>query len=102
MNTGVVTIGLIPLVIGSSKIFQLKATLDGVFWDLTGGTVTLTLKSPAGDILPIGTQIINGVAQASWRVISPVGQWTRAWSAIDSNGIPENSEPIVFNVIGYP
>lgn len=105
MNLGVVTTGLKPLVIGSNKVFQLKATLDGLFWDLTGGTASLILKDPTGLAIPINTSIVNGVAQANWTVGQPsnvIGTWTRAWLVADSTGITEKSESIVFEVTTAP
>ena len=101
MNEGIVTTGLKPLVVGSMKTFQLNATLDGIFWDLTGGSASVTLKDPGGNETVIPATIINGVAQATWKVAKPTGTWFRSWLATDATGLPQYTNPIAFDV-GVP
>ncbi len=102
MNTALVTTGLTPLVIGSVERFQLQAYLNALPWLLDGGTVLLTISDPFGVQTIIVASIIGNGAQATWTVVGPAGNFTRAWTVTDANGVKQKSRPIVFSVTASP
>jgi hypothetical protein len=102
MNTRLVTTGLVPLIIGSQETFQLKPLLNGLPWDLTGGTVTLILLDPTGAQTTISGTIAGRGATAPWTVTGPVGNWTRCWHVSDGSGLVQYSQPLVFTVSSSP
>lgn len=96
-------IGPSTLTIGSTELFELSAMLDGQLWNLVGGVVTLTLADPNGTKTIINaTSIYNGGAQAPWTVAGTAGNWKRAWTVTDANGVTQVSLPQSFIVISSP
>jgi hypothetical protein len=102
VNLNVVTTGLVPLVIGSIETFVHSVVLNGIPDSLAGGTATLTLQDPAGNQTILAASIVGSVAQATWTVTAPVGNWTRAWTWTDANGVHQVSRPIPFSVVTSP
>jgi len=102
VNTSLVTTGLVPLVISSVETFQLSSFLNGLPWDLTGGSVTIYFLDPAGVATNFPATIVGPGATYNWMVISPPGTWTRAWLVIDALGRKQKSRPIVFTVTQSP
>jgi hypothetical protein len=99
---GAVTTGLTPLTLGSVKTFQLNPFLNGLPWNLTGGSATLDLRDPNGTLYQYAGQIVNGGAQATLSIFAPAGNWTFAWDCTDGTGIREISLPIEFVVQASP
>jgi hypothetical protein len=95
---------LVPLTIGSIDTFELSASLDGVPWNLAGGTVSVLLSDPNGNPTNFSASIsADGYkATALWNVFGPAGSWLRAWKVIDVNGVTQYSQPIPFSVISSP
>jgi hypothetical protein len=102
MNDSLATTGLIPLCIGSVETFQEQPWLDGLPWNLAGGTVSLKLADPVGNTYTIPATVSGYTATATWTVIGPVGNWARAWQNQDASGIIQVSRPICFSVISSP
>lgn len=103
MNTQLVTTGLVPLCVGSSEVFQARSDLDGLYWDLTGGTATLTLVDPGGNSVNVPATIgPDGAPKAPWTVTGPAGDWRRAWRLQDASGVVQVSRPIAFTVVVSP
>lgn len=99
MNTTLVTTGLVPLCVGSIETFQAVATLNGLPWDLTGGSGTLTITNPLGVTTVLPVTIVGTTVQASWTVVVPAGDWRRVWALTDALGRHQVSFPIAFTVI---
>jgi hypothetical protein len=102
VNEGIVTTGLEPLTIGSSRTFELLILRDGVFWNLTGGSGHLLMTAPDGSSLSLPVVIQNSVAVVNWTVVGPVGAWKRAWDVTDATGVREVTQPVAFDVISSP
>jgi hypothetical protein len=102
MNTGIVTTGLIPVRVGSTEAYQTRARLNGLFWDLAGGSATLTITGPGGITYSLPATIVGGQALASWTVSDPPGAWRRFWSLTDSRGVVQVSNDIDFSVVSNP
>ena len=96
------TTGLSPLCIGSTEKFQVSAFLDGVFWDLTGGSAILILSDPNGNKTSYTATIFGGGAFYVWTMAGTPGTWLRAWSLQDAQGVVQVSRPIAFSVISSP
>lgn len=92
-----------PIVVGDTPDFILTAQKDGVVWNLTGATVTLTLYSPIGTVLgPYTATISNptgGVAhyQVPTDTILDPGDWHRRWVCVQG-GIRASTRKKVFSV----
>lgn len=99
VNNSLVTTGLIPLTINSQEVFELQAVLNGLPWDLTGGTVVLRLVDPSLVVTDVPATISGGAAQAGWAVASPAGTWRRVWDVTDVDGRRQVSRPVMFAVI---
>jgi hypothetical protein len=104
MNTQLTTTGLLPLTIGSSEVFEASADLNAIPWSLLGGTVTLKLVDPNGNVTTLSAAVgpTGYSASASWTVAGPAGIWVRAWTLVDSSGRVQVSRQIVFSVISSP
>jgi hypothetical protein len=102
VDNALVTTGLVPLCVGSAEAFVLKARLDGVPWDLTGGSASLLLTDPAAGSHTVAATITGGVARASWTVQDPTGTWLRAWDVTDASSRRQVSRPIAFVVQDSP
>lgn len=101
-NTQLVTTGLVPLTIGSIERFQHQGFLGGVPWDFTGGTVNLIVADPSGNKTTYPATIAGMNAYVDYTVVAPAGDWKRAWSVVDANGITQVSRPIPFGVESSP
>jgi hypothetical protein len=99
MNTTLVTTGLRPLTIGSTETFEGSDFIDGIFWDLTGGSATLTLLGPNSTTILLTATITAGVPLATWTVSNPPGDWTRTWTLTDATGRVQVSNKIAFTVV---
>lgn len=102
MNNTFSTSGLVSYAIGSDVVFKGIPTLNGTFWDLTGGIVTLKLADQDGFLTILTGSLDHGCPQASWRVSGTPGQWTRAWVLTDASGRQQVSLPIAFGVVSSP
>lgn len=102
MNTQITTTGLVPLCLGSQETFELRPILGGLPWLLQGGTVTLSLADPQGNVTVIAATVGAYNALAPWTVAGLVGGWTRAWTVTDSTGLKQVSRPIAFDVLSSP
>lgn len=99
MNSGIVTTGLVPFVYGSVEVFQLDAWLDGLHWDLTGGSVQLRILDPTPNVTAFTATIQGQDAFVTWAVLPISGQYQRRWVITDRNGVMQASRPITFNVL---
>ncbi len=95
-------------VVNDVKAFTLTPLLDNAPWDMTDGTVTFYLRSPApagvttnyaATILSPGTSAQYIVATS---VLNASGSWERWWKVIDANGIQETMPAEVFVVQATP
>ncbi len=106
MNTQIVTTGLTPLTINSNETFQLQPFANGLVWDLTGGAATLRMVDPNGVtysyVAPIVGPPGGAGAQYTWTVLSPAGDWKRAWDITNAAGTRQVTRPIPFTVISSP
>ncbi len=102
MQTALITTGLIPLTVGSTQLFEAAPFLDGLPWDLSGGSASLILADPTGALTTIPATIIGFGCTAAWTVAAPIGTWVRAWRLTSADGITQYSEPITFGVISSP
>ncbi len=105
MNVRLVTTGLVPLVTGSYEDFVLSPFLNGLPWDLTGGSVQLVIADPAANLFSYSATIVGYGARQTWAVpaaFASPGSWSRAWVITDAQGRHQVSRPIVFEVIGSP
>jgi hypothetical protein len=102
VDNRLVTTGLVPLCVDSAELFVLRPRLDGLPWDLTGGSATLLLTDPDGSPSTVAATIVSGQPRAAWTVADPVGTWLRAWEVTDSAGVHQVSRPICFTVIDSP
>ena len=103
MTTGQVTTGLTPLTVGSSYLFVGNFFLNGLWWDLTGGTASLEFADPAGSLFgPYPASITGGVPSVTWQAAGLSGTWTRAWVIQDARGRVQVSRPIAFALEGSP
>lgn len=102
MNTGIVTTGILPLIVGSVEVFQLQAFADVLPWNLAGGTVTLNLIDPNGAVYSYPATISGGSVRVTWTVLNVTGTWRRSWTITDSSGVHQVSRPIVFEVQSSP
>lgn len=78
-----------PIQIGDTIQFIVFAQKNGVTWDITGGTVTLTLKKPNGTSLgPYSATLDDPTAgEASYTVsdtsvINAAGIWQLQWKIV--------------------
>lgn len=75
---------------GSTHRFQLSALKDGVTWDLTGATVTLSLTDPENNeatyTATLSATPTNGIAyyDVATTVLDQAGTWSRVWKVIQS------------------
>lgn len=92
-----------PLTVGSTYDWHLyQAKKDGVVWDLSGATVTLYLKSPAGAVASFGASpydAANGRAKyvGVGTELTAAGTWHRVWRVV-KGAIDVRSPPIPFVV----
>jgi hypothetical protein len=103
MQVGLVTTGLAPLCIGSVETFVHLGYLNGLAWNLTGGSASLLMTDSQGNQYTYPSTIgADGVARVVWTVAAPAGQWVRAWKATDSTGLTQVSKSITFVVASSP
>ena len=105
MNTAfyaLVTTGIRPLTINSDYTFVGKAMAGGLPWDLTGGTATLLLEDPAGQLLSLPGTITGGTPRRGWRATGPVGTWIFSWDLTDAQGRRGISQRLVKDIISSP
>jgi hypothetical protein len=88
-----------PIVVGNEVDFTLYARKDGEDWTLTGGTVTLYLRDPDGNVSSYNATISGTTAhyQADDTVLDEAGDWRRKWRAT-VGGITLTSDWIEFSV----
>jgi hypothetical protein len=99
MLSGIVTTGLFPLTRGSMEVFQLQPIINGLPWDLSGGSASVTLTDPNGATTILAVTITGRlIRSASWTVAAPVGGWSRQWTMTDSTGLRQVSHPLPFEV----
>jgi hypothetical protein len=81
--------------------FVLVPTKDGVAWDLTGATVTLTFHKPNGGTFERAAAVAGGGATASYTTttgdLDAAGLWVRVWRVV-SGAIDLRSVPQFFDV----
>lgn len=102
MQTGYVTTGIRPLAIGSVETFRLRPRLGGLPWNLAGGTVTLKVADPIGNVQSYTASILGYAADVTLAISGLAGLWLRAWFIVDANGITQVSDPIGYEVISSP
>jgi hypothetical protein len=74
------------VVVGNDVTFTLAVKKDGALWDITGGTVLLYLRDPAGNwSTAYSGTIVSGPAGtaryvANETVIDEEGEWALQWS----------------------
>lgn len=102
MNSNIATVGLVPLTIHSTEVFELRPTLDGAPWQLTAGTGNLILADPNGNLTTIACTILDFAATAAWTVVGPVGNWFLCFDITDSQGIRQVTRPVPFAVVSSP
>lgn len=101
-NTNLITTGVTPLCVGSAERFQLQAFRNGLPWNLSAATVTLSIKDNTGATTVYSATITGQGAYLDWTVpASPVGEWTRAWRIVDGS-IVQVSRPIAFTTVDSP
>jgi hypothetical protein len=89
--------------VGSTELFELSVTKDGIIWDLTGGTILFKLIDPNSNLIVVSASpTYNGGAQAQWTVPNRPGNWICAWDITDANGVRQISRPIYFIVTSSP
>jgi hypothetical protein len=91
---------------GSTYRFELTATKDGEVWDLTGATVTLRLRDPAGAAHVYEATLsepTDGVAyyDNATDELEDLGGWTRSWRVVQG-AVDLTSLPISFTVVRAP
>lgn len=92
-----------PIVVGNTHNFKLAAKKDGVVWDISGATITLTLRKPDGTLLAaFSATITNGpLGLANYQVANTVldtaGDWQRQWF-ISKSGVELKTKIINFTV----
>jgi len=106
VNSGLVSTGVTPIAVGSVETFKLQAYNNGLPVDLTGGTVSLKLRDPLGNVTTVSATISGGIATATWTVTAVAGQdgianWTRCW-VVSGGGITQTSRPIGFATTTSP
>ena len=102
MNLGIVTTGLVPLTINSLMTFQLDPYLDGLPWDLSGGSAVLRMIDASGVTHTSSASISAAGVIVNFTVPAPAGAWTRAWDVTDVSGRRQVSRPIAFAVVASP
>lgn len=97
-----------PAVVASTTVrFQVNGLKkDGVVYDLTGATVTLLLRDPAGTLHTKSATIVSGPLgsvryDTTTSDITTPGQWKRAWRVVH-NGLDLISLPVSFVVVTSP
>lgn len=92
-----------PIVVGDTVDFYIHAQKDDSIWDITGGTVTLFLKNPAGTVTSY-TATLSAPTQGeahyavSTSVLATAGDWYRQWK-ISAGGVVLYSNQIKFAVV---
>lgn len=92
-----------PPVVGNTHAFKLTAKKDGSVWDISGATVTLSLRKPDGTVLSAFTaSITNGPGglaqyQVANTVLDESGDWARQWF-ISKSGVELRTKIIPFTV----
>lgn len=92
-----------PIVVGNTHNFKLTAKKDGVIWDISGATITLSLRKPDGTILsPFSASITNGPLglanyQVADTVLDTAGDWARQWK-VEKSGVELKTKIIPFTV----
>lgn len=102
MNTRLVTTGPARYTVNSTPRFRFLAELDGLLWDITGGTATLKLLDPGGNLTSVAGTVEGSSGYAGWTVPDTPGTWARAWDLVDASGRREVSLPVVFEVTRSP
>lgn len=95
-----------PLIVGSTYRFTLTATKDGSAWDISGGSITLTLIDPGGNATGYAASIVSGPAgtaryDGAVGLLDEAGVWRRSWT-VSVGGVVQESVPIVFSVEPSP
>ena len=102
VQSALVTTGLEPICIGSMETWQVQPWLNGVPWNLAGGSATLKLTDPNGVNTSFAGTISGGGAFYVWTVIGPAGTWVRSWTLTDSTGLVQVMAPEAMVVISSP
>lgn len=101
--TPLVTTGIAPYAVGTVLTFQGAFFLNHVYWDLTGGAVTLEVVDPSGNVTgPLAATISGGSPSVTYTVAAPGGQWYRKWTITDAQGRHQVSPPEAFSVDASP
>ncbi len=96
------TTGLVPLAIGSVETFQLSARLNGLPWNLTGGSATVSFLGPNGETSSHAATVNRTGATLSYTVVGGEGTWSMCWLVEDASGRIQKSLPILFAVTASP
>jgi hypothetical protein len=93
------TTGLENYAVGSNKTFMFQGNLNGILWNINGGTGFVLLVDPSGLQHQLVATIANNTATANWVMATPSGQWVYTWHITDQNGLTKVSLPLAFGVI---
>lgn len=102
MNSALNTTGILPLTVGSVYTFEHQGILNGLGWDLTGGSASLLMTAPDGSAYTYAASISGGNAFYTWTALNIPGTWVLAWSVTDADNRHQVSRPIVFEVMVSP
>lgn len=95
--------GQTPYAAGSVQRFQASPWLNGLYWDVSGGSVTLTIKDPTGTTYgPFAATVSGGQVYYDFVVLPPAGEWVRTWTLVDALGRKQVSNDIAFRVAVTP
>lgn len=92
-----------PLVVGDTADFTIHVKKDGAVWDISGATVTLTLRDPDGNTVgPFSATVSNGPGgiahyQVADTVLDQSGDWARQWK-VEKSGVELKTRIINFTV----
>lgn len=103
-----------PFVIGSVEEIVFDGWLNGLPWNVAGGSVTLYVVDPNGNQTSYAMAIdAEGyAARYNYTVVGPASisvagdlllpPWRLAFLAVDANGVTQKSRPVAFNVLSSP
>jgi hypothetical protein len=92
--------GPAPLTTNSTYLFQLNASKDEQWWDLTGASVYLLVTDPTGATTSYNANVVNGGATCQYTP-TVKGSYIRAWEVVQA-GIVAYLQPVPFLVINSP
>lgn len=90
-----------PIVVGDTIDFVVHWKKDGVVWDVTGGTPTLYVRDPDGNVETLSATVSdgpNGEASYVYSSFDAAGTWVRQWKMVKS-GVTLLTRQIEFEVL---